>query len=101
MGMDGEGVRRGYGEGERSSWPRLREGVGSAVVGVLLAAVVVSVIVGSGPALFVTLLAAWGLLPLVVGLDNVLEAGCAFMLISVGVLVVVGVAQHGVGYLLP
>jgi hypothetical protein len=30
-----------------------------------------------------------------------LEAGCAFMLVSVGILVVVNAAQHGPGYLLP
>ena len=51
--------------------------------------------------LFATMLVAWALFPVLVGLRNVLEAGCTFMLISVGVLEVVGVAQHGPGYLLP
>ena len=67
----------------------------------LLLSVVVSVVLGSGMGLFATMLVAWVLFPVLVGLRNVLEAGCAFMLISVGVLVVVGVAQHGPGYLLP
>ena len=79
----------------------MRDGVESAVLVSLLLAVVVSVIVGSWPALFVTLLAAWGFLPMAVGLDDVLEAGCAFMLISVGVLVTVGLGQQGAAYLLP
>ncbi len=73
----------------------------SGAVGLLLLSVVVSVVVGSGTALFVTMLVAWALFPVLVGFRNVLEAGCAFMLISVGILVVVGVAQHGPGYLLP
>ena len=76
---------------------RLLDSFKSGVVGLLLLAVVVSVIVGSGMALFVTNLVAWALFPVLVGLRNVLDAGCAFMLISVGVLVVVGVAQHGPG----
>jgi hypothetical protein len=47
------------------------------------------------------LVALWILLPVVVGFRNTLDAGCAFMLVSLGVVVVVGVAQNGVGYLLP
>ena len=67
----------------------------------MLLSVVVSVILGSGMALFVTMVVAWSLLPVLVASRNVLDAGCAFMLISVGILVVVGVAQHGPGYLIP
>jgi hypothetical protein len=88
-----------------AGWPparyRLLDAFKSAAVGLLLLSVVVSVILGSGMALFATMLVAWALFPVLVGLRNVLEAGCTFMLISVGVLVVVGVAQHGPGYLLP
>jgi hypothetical protein len=73
----------------------------SGVVGLLLLSVVVSVILGSGMALFVTMVVAWSLFPVLVASRNVLDAGCAFMLISVGILVVVGVAQHGPGYLIP
>jgi hypothetical protein len=73
----------------------------SGVVGLLLLSVVVSVILGSGMALFVTMVVAWSLFPVLVASRNVLDAGCAFMLISVGILVVVGVAQHGPDYLIP
>jgi hypothetical protein len=80
---------------------RLVDSFKSGAVGLLLLSVVVSVILGSEMALFATMLVAWALFPVLVGLRNVLDAGCAFMLISVGVLVVVGLAQHGHGYLLP
>ena len=76
---------------------RLLDWVKSGVVGLLL----LSVVAGSGMALFATMLVAWSLFPVVVGFRNALEAGCAFMLISVGVLVVVSVARHGPGILLP
>jgi hypothetical protein len=79
----------------------LLAGLKSGVVGLLLLSVVVSVILGSGMALFVTMVVAWSLFPVLVASRNVLDAGCAFMLISVGILVVVGVAQHGPGYLIP
>jgi hypothetical protein len=42
--------------------------------------------------LFCTVLVAWLLFPLLVGLRNTLDAGCTFMLISLGVVVVVGFA---------
>jgi hypothetical protein len=44
---------------------------------------------------------AWLLFPLLVGLGRTLDAGCAFMLISVGVVLVVSAAQNGPGSLLP
>jgi hypothetical protein len=47
------------------------------------------------------MLAAWRLFPLLVGVKNTLDAGCAFMLVSLGVVVVVSVAQDGLGTLLP
>ena len=89
------------GEGRQLARYRLLDSFKSGAVGLLLLSVVVSVVLGSGMALFATMLVAWALFPVLVGLRNVLEAGCAFMLISVGVLVVVGVAQQGPGYLLP
>ncbi|MGH3146953.1 MAG: hypothetical protein ACRDTR_14255 [Rubrobacter sp.] len=79
----------------------LLDSLKSGVVVLLLLSVVASAIVGSEMALFVTMLVAWSLFPVLVGLRNTLEAGCAFMLISVGVLVVVGVAQSGPGYFVP
>jgi hypothetical protein len=36
-----------------------------------------------------------------VGIRSTLDAGCAFMLISIGVLVVVGLAQNGPGSSMP
>jgi hypothetical protein len=74
--------------------------LGSAGVGPLLFSVVTSAIAGSETALFGTLLVAWLLFPVLVGTRSVVEAGCAFMLISAGVLVVVGLAQNGPGPLI-
>ena len=62
---------------------------------------VISTIAGAEVALLVTVLAAWLLFPLLVGLDRTLDAGCAFMLIAVGVVLVVSAAQNGPGSLLP
>lgn len=80
---------------------RLVEVFRSAGLGLLLFSVVAAVIAGAQTVFFFTLLAAWILLPLLVGFRNTLDAGCTFMLISLGVVVVVGVAQNGAGYLLP
>jgi len=80
---------------------RLLDLLRSGAMGLLLFSVEVSVVAGSGMGLFATKLVAWSLFPVLVGLRNVLEAGCAFMLISVGILVVIGAAQHGPGSLLP
>jgi hypothetical protein len=63
--------------------------------------VVASSIAGSEVALFSTVLVAWVLFPLLVGFRNALDAGCVFMLISLGVVVVVGVAQSGLDALFP
>ena len=73
----------------------------SAGVGLLLLSVVISTIAGAESALLFTVLAAWLLFPLLVGLERTLDAGCAFMLISVGVVLVVSAAQNGPGSLLP
>ena len=80
---------------------RARDGLKSAGVGLLLLLVVVSAIANAQTIFFFTLLAAWLLFPVLVGLRNTLDAGCTFMLISLAVVVVVGVAQNGVGYLFP
>jgi predicted phage tail protein len=80
---------------------RLREALESAGVGLLLLCVVVSAIAGAQTAYFITILAAWLLFPMLVGFRNTLDAGCAFMLISLGVAMVVGIAESGPGYLLP
>jgi hypothetical protein len=94
-------------EGYEESWAgdvrgfRTWDALKSVGVGLLLFAVVASTITGSEAAFFSTLLAAWLLFPVLVGLRNTLDAGCAFMLISLGVMLVVGLGQNGPGYLLP
>jgi hypothetical protein len=68
---------------------------GSAVLVVLLISEVVAVVVGAGTVFFASIVAAWLVLPAVVGLRNVLDAGCCFMLVSLGIVVVVDLAGHG------
>ena len=68
---------------------------GSAVLVVLLISEVVAVVVGAGTVFFASIVAAWLVLPAVVGLRNVLDAGCCFMLVSLGIVVVVDVARYG------
>ena len=92
---------KGGGRGMAGRALRLLDLLRSGAMGLLLLSVVVSVVAGSGMGLFATMLVAWSLFPVLVGLRNVLEAGCAFILISVGILVVIGAAQHGPGNLLP
>jgi hypothetical protein len=83
------------------TWDRAPEMLKSVGVGLLLFAVVASAIAGAETAFFSTVLASWLLFPVLVGFRNTLDAGCVFMLISLGVMIVVGLAQHGPGYLLP
>jgi hypothetical protein len=88
---------------DRRAWKgsRLRAALESSVVGLLLFSVVASSIAGSEVVFFSTVLAAWPLFPLLVGLRNALDAVCVFMLIALGVMVVVAVAQNGLGALSP
>jgi hypothetical protein len=74
--------------------------LGSAVLASLLFSEVASSIVGAETVFFSAIVAAWLVLPAVVGLRSVLDAGCYFMLISLGIVVVVDVAHHGPGSLL-
>ena len=90
--VTGEHARRGG---------RFSDALRSAGVGLLLLSVVISAIAGAEAALLLTVLAAWLIFPLLVGLERTLDAGCAFMLISVGVVLVVSAAQNGPGSLLP
>jgi hypothetical protein len=65
------------------------------VLASLLLCEVASAMVGAKAIFFSTLVAAWLVLPVVVGLRNVLDAGCFYMLISLGIVVVVDVARYG------
>jgi hypothetical protein len=56
--------------------------------------------VGAEVAFFSALVVAWLVLPAVVGLRSLLDAGCFFMLVSLGIVVVMDVAHHGPGSLL-
>lgn len=90
------------GDGQRSSvalrrWEALR----FTGIGLLFLSAMVSCIAGDGWMLFYTMAVAWLTFPLLVGPRNTMDAMCAFMLITVGMLVVVEVASEGPGTLLP
>jgi hypothetical protein len=72
---------------------RLEPTLGSVVLASLLFSEVASAMVGAEAVFFATIVAAWLVLPAVVGLRNVLDAGCFYMLISLGIVVVASVAS--------
>ncbi len=72
---------------------RLGPTLGSVVLASLLICEVASAIVGAETVFFSTIVAAWLVLPVIVGPRNVLDAGCFYMLISLGIVMVVGVAS--------
>ena len=76
---------------------RLGPTLGSVVLASLLLCEVAAAMVGAEAAFFSTIVVAWLILPVVVGLRNVLDAGCFYMLISLGIVVVVSVASHCAG----
>ena len=80
---------------------RFRSAVESGVLAGLLLAVVVCALTGSSAVLFGAVAGAWLVLAVIVGPRNVLDAGCAFTLVVVGVIVVVDLATNGPGSLLP
>ena len=61
----------------------------------LLLCEVAAAMVGAEAVFFSTIVVAWLILPVVVGLRNVLDAGCFYMLISLCIVVVVDVACFG------
>ena len=73
---------------------RLRFGptLGSLVLASLLFCEVASAMVGAETVFFSTIVGSWLVLPAVVGLRNVLDAGCFCMLISLGIVVIVSAA---------
>ena len=74
---------------------RLEPTLESVVLASLLLCEVAAVMVGAEAVFFSTLVAAWMVLPAVVGPRNVLDAGCFYMLVSLGIVVVVYVARYG------
>jgi hypothetical protein len=96
-GLTADAKERAYG---KVGGFRGRPGLGSAVLASLLFTEVASSIVGAEAVFFSALVVAWLVLPAVVGLRNVLDAGCYFMLVSLGIVAVVDVAHHGLGSLL-
>jgi hypothetical protein len=81
---------RGHGRGSAARG-RLGPTLGSLVLASLLLCEVAAAVVGAEVVFFSTLVAAWLVLPAVVGPRNVLDAGCFYMLISLGIVVVVSV----------
>ena len=67
--------------------------LGSLVLASLLVCEVAAAMVGTQAIFFSTLVAAWLILPAVVGPSNVLDAGCFYMLVSLGIVVVASVAS--------
>ena len=74
---------------------RLGPTLGSVVLASLLLCEVAAAMLGAEAVFFTTIVAAWLVLPAVVGPNNVLDAGCFYMLISLGIVVVVDVARYG------
>jgi hypothetical protein len=65
------------------------------LLAVLLLVEVVSSLVGAETVFIVCIVLAWLVLPAVAGFRNILDAGCLYMLVSLGIVVVVHVAVHG------
>ena len=80
---------------------RFRSAAELGILAGLLLAVVASVMAGSPAAFVGSVLGAWLALGAIVGVRNVLDAGCFFMLLVVGVILVVDLAASGPASLLP
>ena len=80
---------------------RFRSAVETGVLAGLLLAIVASVVVGSPTAFLSAIVVAWFALAVIVGPRNLLDAGCFFMLLVVGVVLIVDLASNGPGSLLP
>ena len=85
------------GENRGRAWSEL----GSALLAVLLLVEVASSLVGAGTVFFICTVLAWLVLPAVVGFRNILDAGCLYMFVTLGIVVVVHVAVHGPVALMP
>jgi hypothetical protein len=82
-----------FGERARRGSSPLDNAFGSAVLVVLLVFEVAAVVAGAETTFFACILAAWFVLPAIVGLKNVLDAGCYFMLVSLGIVVMVDLVK--------
>ncbi len=80
---------------------RLRSAVESGILAGLLLTVTVSALVGAPVIFLCAIVGAWLTLCAIVGVRDVLDAGCYFMLLVVGVIVVVDLATKGPASLLP
>jgi hypothetical protein len=78
----------------------MSEALGSAGLGFMLFLVVASSIAGAGWVFAAALAITWLLLSASVGLRNTLDAGCAFMVVALGIAVVTALARSGAGSLL-
>ena len=87
--------------GSSRAGSRFRSAVESGVLVGLLLAVVVSALTGNSVVLFYAVVGAWLALAVIVGPRNLLDAGCFFTLLVVGVIVVVDLATNGPSSLLP
>ena len=92
LGAAAKGRVHGKASGARG---RLEPTLGSLVLASLLLCEVAAAMVGAQAIFFSTLVAAWLVLPAVVGPRNVLDAGCFYMLVSLGIVIVVDAAQYG------
>jgi hypothetical protein len=66
----------------------------SALLAINLLVQVACVMVGARTVFFACVVFAWFLLTILVGYRNVLDAGCLYMLVSLGIVVVVDLAGH-------
>jgi hypothetical protein len=73
-------------------------GLGSILLTSLLFCEVTSAMVGAGTFFFASVVVAWLVLPAVVGPKNVLDAGCVYMLVSLGIVTVVGAASRSADF---
>ena len=85
----------GLGDGARRRSSPLDNAFGSAVLVVLLISEVAAVVDGAETTFFACIVAAWFVLPAIVGLKYVLDAGCLYMLVSLGIVVVADLAGRG------
>jgi hypothetical protein len=90
FGADAKGQAHGMDGAARG---QLEPTLGSVVLASLLLCEVASAMVGAEAVFFLTIVGAWLVLLAVVGPRNVLDAGCFYMLISLGIVVVVGAAS--------